>query len=116
MSDKDIPDGNENRKEEESNVDRFSTNRRACLKALAAGGFSLAGVSSISGVSTAQVGEIPAPFCGDAATGPTNPPGQAGQCIDCVRDVCENEPIAVALFSGLSGNCFTLAAGDPGQR
>ncbi|WP_152424776.1 hypothetical protein [Natronococcus jeotgali] len=85
-----------------------SVTRRFYLQGLTAAGVGLGGLSMTTGAQTED--SLPAPFCGDAATGPTDPPGQAGQCIDCVREVCENEPVAVALFSGgLSGQCFTLS-------
>ncbi|RRJ29166.1 hypothetical protein [Halocatena pleomorpha] len=110
MPDEHIAEESPDQREEESNTTQPLTNRRTWLKGLAVSGIGLAGAGGLASISTAQDGEIPAPFCGDAVEGPSDPPGQAGQCIDCVRDVCTNEPIAVALFTDLSGNCFTLAA------
>ncbi|MFC6962788.1 hypothetical protein ACFQL7_07195 [Halocatena marina] len=83
------------------------------MKGLAVGGASLAGVSGFTMKSSAQNGEIPAPFCGEASLPPQNPPGgQAGQCIGCVEDVCDGPTALEPLFSGLSGTCFTLPAED----
>lgn len=93
-----------------SRIDSF--NRRSLLKGIVVGSVGITGVNGLSMTALAQNGEIPAPFCGEASLPPQDPPGgQAGQCIGCVREVCENEPVAVDLFSGgLSGQCFTLPA------
>ncbi|WP_066384812.1 hypothetical protein [Halalkalicoccus paucihalophilus] len=86
-----------------------SVKRRHYLQGVAALGIGMSGLATST---LAQNGDpLPAPLCGEASTPPERPPGgQAGQCINCVRNVCENEPIAVALYSDLSGTCFTISA------
>jgi hypothetical protein len=82
------------------------------LKGIAVGGAGLAGLGKFSTTAAAQT-PVPAPFCGEASTPPEQPPGgQAGQCINCVREVCDTEPVAVQLDSGLSGTSYVIDAED----
>jgi len=86
--------------------------RRNVLKGIAVGGAGLAGLGKFSTTAAAQT-PVPAPFCGEASLPPEQPPGgQAGQCINCVREVCDTEPVAVQLDEGLSGTSYVIDAED----